>query len=113
MHSTHTASLSLQAVLKSFCEAAKAVSSDRSASSSMQSFYAVLLCELLLATQPVLLPLLYVVYSMSNCVTACTVHRPHNQLQCMTGSGMMIMITITDLILEAGCLVAVTFHAPL
>ena len=45
--------LPAQAVLKSICEAAKAVSTDVSASSSMQSFYAVLLCELLLATHPV------------------------------------------------------------
>ena len=37
----------------SICEAAKAVSTDTSASGSMQSFYAVLLCELLLATHPV------------------------------------------------------------
>lgn len=48
-----TPALYLQAVLKSICQAAKAVASGRSASSSMQSFYAVLLCELLLATQPV------------------------------------------------------------
>ncbi len=43
----------LQAVLRAICEDAKAVSSDVTASSSMQSFYAVLLCELLLTTQPV------------------------------------------------------------
>ncbi len=43
----------MQAVLHAICEDAKAVSSDVTASSSMQSFYAVLLCELLLATQPV------------------------------------------------------------
>ncbi len=43
----------LQAVLRAICEDVQAVSSDRTASSSMQSFYAVLLCELLLTTQPV------------------------------------------------------------
>ena len=43
----------MQAVLHAICEDAKAVSSDVTASSSMQSFYAVLLCELLLTTQPV------------------------------------------------------------
>ena len=76
-----------QAVLKSMCEAAKAVSNNASASSSMQSFYAVLLCELLLATHPVCGLL---------CVMKCILHRKHHL--CVTGYGMMIMITITDLI---------------
>ena len=43
----------MQAVLTAICEAAKAVSQKASVSSKMQSFYAVLLCEILLATAPV------------------------------------------------------------
>lgn len=99
----------LQAVLRAICEAAKAVSTDRTASSSMQSFYAVLLCELLLTTQPVsplLLPCIMLhrtIISEGLIVVASSQH----------GCGMMIMITITDLIRGTGCPVADTFHAPL
>ena len=83
-----TVTVFLQATLRAICASAEAAGSVKSASSSMQSFYAVLVCELLLASQPV------------SCSSTLLASKRMQSAFCLKANrcGMMIMITITDII---------------